>query len=70
MSNQNETFDVTIHDHGSICTLTLSSAAREWYDENVQEGGLSWLVSRPVVEPRYLQPLVAAMIEAGLTVRM
>ena len=54
--------------HGSICILTpLSDAASEWLDENLDPDHQTW-GRGVVVEPRYLEDLVAGIAGDGLTI--
>ncbi len=60
--------DVTIQNEGSICLAHLNTdAAREWVSENVSDES-QYFGQALVVEPRYLDNLIAGMCESGLTV--
>ncbi len=60
--------DVTIQNEGSIYLAHLNTdAAREWVNENVSDES-QYFGQALVVEPRYLDNLIAGMCEAGLTV--
>jgi hypothetical protein len=61
--------DATIFNHGSVVTLLpRSDAAREWLSEHIPEDAL-WLGPSLAIEPRYVQPIVDGMRDAGLDVR-
>lgn len=67
MTGQNEEYDVTVHYHGSVCIVVPETdEATEWIDEFVYEP--MWYCGGIVVEPRYLENLVAGMEEYGLEV--
>lgn len=53
---------VTVVNHGSIALLTpITVEAREWCDEHIPGDALMWGRSSIVVEPRYLQDILAGM---------
>ena len=53
--------------HGTITTITpLSDACREWLEENVAIEPWQRFGNAIAVEPRYVEQLAEAMIEAGL----
>ncbi len=59
--------DYQIENHGSIILVRpLSSACNEWLEENVTTDAL-YFGPALAVEPRYLEDLIAGMVEAGLT---
>lgn len=61
--------DVLVHNHGSIVAFELRShAAHQCVHENVQEDR-QLFGGRLMVEPRYVDHLVAGMIGDGLEVR-
>jgi len=61
--------DVVVRDHGSVTIFMLySGEARDWWAENVAEG--QQFGGGYVVEPRYADPIMQGMQDAGLTVRM
>jgi hypothetical protein len=54
-----------LENHGSIALLRpLTPDVRAWLEEHVDEEA-QWFGSALVVEPRYLEPLVLALIEEG-----
>jgi hypothetical protein len=54
-----------IDNHGSIALIRpLTADVRDWLQENTGEEA-QWFGGALVVEPRYLEPLVAALIEEG-----
>mgnify|MGYP003136241576 CR=1 FL=1 len=66
--------DVSVFIDESIAIVTPESrSARVWIDEHVvgdlNEEPLQWIGGGLVVEPRYLDALVAGMKAAGLGVR-
>jgi hypothetical protein len=55
--------------HGSICLLTpLSEAAQEWAKEHLPEDVMLWGKHSLVIEPRYAEPILTGISDAGLTV--
>ena len=61
------TIDFSLDNHGSICILhLLSNAAKDWVEDNLPEDRMTWC-GGVVIEPRYVQPIVAGMIAEGLT---
>lgn len=60
--------DVTVLDHGSLAGVwPLSERAKDWIAENVSDDA-SWFGRQLVVEPRYLEDLLAGMVADGLVV--
>lgn len=60
--------DATVEQHGSLILVREhTDAARDWIRDNVQDGAL-YLGGSLVVEPRYVEALVAGMIAAGLVI--
>ncbi len=61
--------DVQVSNHGSIYVLTpITDVAREWIDEYIPEDAMRWGKDGVVVEPRYVDLVIAGMREAGLVV--
>ena len=61
--------DVSLAFHGSLAFITpLTDVAQSWVNEHlVHEESLYWCGAL-VVEPRYLDPIVAGMADEGLVV--
>jgi len=58
--------DFRVTYHGTITTITpLTDACREWVEENVDIEPWQRFGNSFAVEPRYVEYLVPAMIEAG-----
>lgn len=50
--------------HGSIAILTPTSpAAIAWCEEHLPEDAMRWGPNGYVIEPRYLEPILAALEE-------
>lgn len=61
--------DYAVADHGSICLLIgISDAALAWFDEHLPEDRTTF-GSGVVVEPRYVEDIIAGMAEDGLVGR-
>lgn len=64
--------DARVEDHGSIFVVQpLSQAADSWLEDNVWGDSPeehTWWAGGLVVEPRYVEELVAGMIGDGLEV--
>lgn len=61
--------DIHVENHGSLFLLHMeTNAAREWIADNVSSEYQVWC-GAIVVEPRYVQDIVAGAREAGLEVR-
>jgi hypothetical protein len=62
--------DFTVRNEGSIVLLTpRTDAAHEWVDENIgQDNGYQALWPTVVIEPRYLEPILTGIRDAGLEV--
>lgn len=55
--------------HGSICILTpLDDVAQEWVEEHIPDDATTW-GGGIVIEPRYVQPILDGIAEAGLEVQ-
>lgn len=53
-----------IENHGTLVLVRpLTADVHDWLDTNVQDP--QWFGSALVVEPRYVEPLVTALIEEG-----
>lgn len=66
---QEDERDVLVRDCGSLVLFQpLTSTAREWIDENVQEDA-QWFGSSLVVEHRFAPYLIEGMVGAGLAFR-
>lgn len=60
--------DVIVWNHGSVVLIRpVTDAAEQWIDEHVQDDA-QWFGPALVVEPRYVDDLIAGMREAGLEV--
>lgn len=60
--------DFIVADHGSIVLLTpVTPAAHRWIQENLPEDRQTWGLS-VVVEPRYINDIVAGIQNDGLYV--
>jgi hypothetical protein len=62
--------DLTVHDLGSIVLLRAASpAGKTWVEQHVDRGGYQpFPAGTRIVEPRYLDPIVAGARDAGLVV--
>ena len=61
--------DFGFANHGSLCLLTpISEPASEWVDQHLPEDALRWGACSIVIEPRYVAPILNAIIEDGMTV--
>jgi hypothetical protein len=59
--------DFRITYHGTITTITpLTEACREWVEENVAIEPWQRFGPSIAIEPRYVEQVAEAMIEAGL----
>jgi hypothetical protein len=60
--------DFTIRDEGSLVLLTpRTESAREWIDTHIgPDNGYQPYYPTVVIEPRYLQPVLEGIAEAGL----
>jgi hypothetical protein len=55
--------------HGSIVTLApLTADAIDWVHENLPPD-VMWIGGAVAIEPRYLDPIVVGILEAGLSMR-
>lgn len=62
-------WDFEIQDHGSIMLLApISTQAVAWIDDNLPPERMEW-AGAVAIEPRYLEPIVQGILDAGLTVR-
>lgn len=60
--------DFAFADHGSVTILTpLSAAARDWVGEYLPADALAF-GRGVVIEPRYVDPIMEALAEHGLTI--
>lgn len=61
--------DFAFANHGSLCILTpLSDAGKTWVDLHlIDEAALTW-AGGVVIEPRYVEPIVSAIVADGLLV--
>ena len=60
--------DFSFINHGSLTVLIPhSAAAAAWLDEHISSDALSW-AGGVVIEPRYADPILAAIEDDGLTV--
>lgn len=51
----------TVYNHGSICLVKPETdEERTWLEENVSEDAM-WWAGGLVVEPRYVEPLLAGL---------
>lgn len=62
--------DFALQNHGSICILQpLSEAALRWLEDHVLTDETQlWGASGVVIEPRYVETIVAGIYGDGLTV--
>lgn len=69
MTQTETTIDVSTENHGSLFRFNIhTEAAQAWVDENVDAPGYLWMGKSFHVEPRYAEPIVQGMIDAGLEV--
>jgi hypothetical protein len=63
-------FDFHFAHHGSITVLLpLTEAAQAWVDEHIaQNDETQYWGGGIVIEPRYVQPILAAIVAEGLEV--
>jgi hypothetical protein len=62
--------DFTLYNHGSICVLTPNTpAARGWVLMNIDDAAQAW-GRGVVIEPRYVDDILAGTDMAGLTVSL
>ena len=60
--------DLRVENHGSVFILQpMSARAREWLEVNVERGSC-WVHDALVCEPRYVEAIVADMIDEGMEV--
>jgi hypothetical protein len=60
--------DYLFTNHGSICLLQpLTERAKDWLDENIASEHMYW-AGALVIEPRYVDNLVIALRDTGLTI--
>jgi hypothetical protein len=60
--------DFLFVDHGSICCLTpLSPEAEGWVDDHIPDDA-QYFGRAVVIEPRYVEPILEGITEAGLEV--
>lgn len=60
--------DFSIINHGSIVTLTpTSAAAHEWIGEHIPETSMRWGACSIVVEPRFVENIIDGITDAGLS---
>lgn len=61
--------DFELNNHGSIAILHANSAeAQAWVEEFLPEDRQSWGVNGTVIEPRYVDDILAAIQRDGLTI--
>ena len=67
----NNTADFIVENHGSIFLLDqVSDAAQEWIADHIpDDDDHQFWAGKLVVEPRYIQPLVATLQAEGFVVR-
>jgi hypothetical protein len=70
-SGSSPSADFTLRDEGSILLLTpRTEPARNWIDEHIgPTNGYQPYYPTIVIEPRYLQPVLDGIAEAGLEAR-
>ncbi len=62
--------DFHYFNHGSICTLTAATdAAKQWADEHLPDDRQLWGQFGNVIEPRYVNDIIAGITGDGLTVQ-
>lgn len=69
IANSRDIFvDFHISDHGSVWLLApVSKAAKEFVADNIDPGA-QWFAGSVVIEWRYVEPIVNAIDDAGLSV--
>ena len=61
--------DFDFANHGSICLITpRTPAAHDWADAFLDEH-LTWGQCSVVIEPRYVEDIIRAIIEDGMTIQ-
>lgn len=61
-------FDFLFVDHGSVCILTpLSESAGEWVEAHIAADAQTFGPG-VVIEPRYVDPILAGITDDGLTI--
>jgi hypothetical protein len=61
--------DVILTFHGSIALITpLTDVAQSWVSEHLELEESLYFCGALVVEPRYLDPIVAGMADDGLVI--
>jgi hypothetical protein len=62
--------DFLLEDHGSLVLLRpLTACAREWVEKNIgRDNGFQPYWPTVTIEPRYVQPILDGILEAGMTV--
>ncbi|MDJ0905397.1 MAG: hypothetical protein QNI96_05215 [Woeseiaceae bacterium] len=63
--------DFWFRDEGTIVLLVpTSDEAKIWCDEHFEDDGPRWGSVGRVIEPRYFEPILSGMMEAGLEPEM
>jgi hypothetical protein len=65
---RNDMTDFHFYNYGSICLLDpRNDDAETWLTDNVQDDA-QWHCGKLVIEPRYVDPLLAGAAEAGFSI--
>lgn len=60
--------DFRVTNHGSLWAVQpLTDAARDWLTDNIV-GENQWIAGALAVEPRYVEPLLGGITDAGFTI--
>ena len=60
--------DFDFANHGSICLLTpRTPEAHNWVDANLPQDVMTWGPCSIVIEPRYVENILAGIAEEGLS---
>lgn len=63
-------YDFRVENHGTLFLLRpMSDAGEAWLTEHTDPDNSTWFGPALVVEPRYVEAIVAGAIEDGLEVR-
>lgn len=65
----NRPADFSVGNHGSICLLVPhTAAARQWVADHLTDPETQFWCGSPVIEPRYLEPILEGIEADGLEV--
>jgi hypothetical protein len=63
--------DFEFADHGSICLLVpISPDANDWVSEHIPDDAMRWGACAIVIEPRYVDDVLAGILDEGLTIHV